>query len=62
MISIISGAVIAGVGAFGLWSFMPKNGVTHRLVTVPFLDSVIPTVIVATLAVGISLIIAGIVS
>ena len=62
MISIISGVIIASAGATGLWIMLPKKGVTHRLAKVPFLDSVIPTVIVAVLATGVALIISGVVS
>jgi hypothetical protein len=59
MLSIISGAIVAGGGGVGLWYFMPSNGQTHPLATKPLLDSVIPIAIVAALAIGAAMIVAG---
>ncbi len=60
MISIISGAIVAGGGGAGLWYFMPHNGKPHRLTKMPLLDSLIPIAIVTALAIGVALIVAGI--
>lgn len=61
MISIVSGLVVFGAGAAGLWHFMPTDGQVHPLAKMPFLDSLIPIAIVTALALGTALIIAGIV-
>lgn len=61
MISILSGIIITGAGGAGLWYFMPHNGVIHPIARKPLVDSLVPIGIVAALAVGIALIIAGIV-
>ncbi len=60
MLSIVSGLIVAGGGGFGLWYFKPHNGKLHPLAQAPFLDSLIPIGIVTALAIGVSLIIAGI--
>ncbi len=61
MVSIISGIVIL-CGCFGgIWYFKPRNGQVHWHTKVPVLDSVLPVMLVAGLAVGVSIIIAGIV-
>ncbi len=59
MLSIISGIVVAGGGGAGLWYMMPRGGVIHPLAKKPLLDSLIPIAIVAALAVGVALIVAG---
>ncbi len=59
MMSVISGLVVFGAGAGGLWLMIPRNGVPHHLARVPFLDSLIPITIVAALAVGLALVING---
>ena len=59
MISIVSGLVVFGAGAAGLWYFLPTNGRVHPLAKKPFLDSLIPIAIVTALAIGTALIIAG---
>ncbi|MGH6664502.1 MAG: hypothetical protein ACREB2_06310 [Pseudolabrys sp.] len=60
MLSIISGAIVAGGGGAGLWYFMPNNGQPHRLTVTPLLDSLIPIAIVTALAIGIALVVAGV--
>ncbi len=60
MISIVSGFVVSGGGAAGLWHFMPTNGVLHPYTKMVLLDSLIPIAIVTSLAVGVALIVAGI--
>ncbi|MGH6725241.1 MAG: hypothetical protein ACREB8_01685 [Pseudolabrys sp.] len=62
MISVISGLIVAGGGGAGLWYLMPRNGEPHRLARAPLLDSLLPISIVAALAVGVAMIVAGIVS
>ncbi len=60
MLSIISGAIVAGGGGGGLWYFMPNKGQPHRLTVIPLLDSLIPIAIVTALAIGVALIVAGV--
>lgn len=57
--SIISGLIVVGGGGASLWYFMPRNGQVHRLARAPLLDSLIPIAIVASLAVGVALIVNG---
>jgi len=61
MFSIISGVIIAGAGGTGLWYFMPRGGQPHPLATKPFVDPLIPIGIVSALAIGVALVIAGMV-
>ena len=61
MLSILSGAVLFGAGAAGLWHLLPRNGRVHPLATMPFLESMIPIAIVSVSAIGLALIIAGVV-
>ncbi len=60
MISILSGIVVTGAGGASLWYLMPNNGVPHRLARAPLLDSIIPIGIVSALAIGVALIVAGV--
>jgi hypothetical protein len=60
MISIISGFVVSGAGAAGLWFAMPKHGQPQWFAKAPVLDWLIPTAIVAALAIGVALVISGI--
>jgi hypothetical protein len=62
MISIISGFVVTGAGAAGLWFAMPKNDQARAFPNAPVLDWLIPTAIVAALAIGVALIMSGFVS
>jgi hypothetical protein len=61
MISFICGIVITGAGGASLWMLMPRNGQPHRLATTPVLDSIIPVCIVSAFAIGVALIVAGVV-
>jgi hypothetical protein len=61
MFSIISGVIVAGGGGASLWYFRPRNGQMHPLAAKPFLDSTIPIAIVSALAIGLALIVAGVV-
>jgi hypothetical protein len=60
MISILSGVVVSGAGAAGLWFAMPRNGHAQWFAKAPVLDWLIPTAIVAALAIGVALVISGI--
>lgn len=62
MISILSGIVMTGAGGASLWYFMPRNGVIHPLARKTLLDSIIPIGIVTALAVGVALMVAGVVT
>ena len=59
MLSIVSGIIVIGGGAAGLWCMLPRDGVTHPLAKKPLLDSLIPIAIVSALAIGVALIISG---
>jgi len=61
MISVISGLIVASGGGAGLWYLMPRNGEPHHLARTPVLDSLLPIAIVAAFAIGVALIVAGIV-
>jgi hypothetical protein len=60
MISVISGVIVAGGGVAGLWYCKPRNGQVHPLATKPLLDSLIPILIVSAFAIGIALVVAGV--
>ncbi len=62
MFSIISGVFVAGSGGASLWYLRPRNGQVHPLAVKPLLDSSIPIGIVSALAIGVALIVAGVVS
>ena len=59
MISILSGFVVTGAGAAGLWFAMPRNGSAQWFTKAPVLDWLIPTAIVAALAIGMALVVSG---
>ena len=60
MLSVILGVAVTGAGGACLWHLMPTNGEVHPLVTRPFLSSLIPIGIVSSLAIGIPLIVFGV--
>lgn len=60
MLHIISGLVVAGSGAAGLWYCRPRNGQVHPLAVTPVLEWSIPIGIVTALALGSALIVSGI--
>jgi hypothetical protein len=62
MFSIISGAIAIGGGGAGIWYLMPRHGQLHPLARAPFLDSLLPIGIVTAFALGLALIVAGIVN
>jgi hypothetical protein len=59
MLDIISGVVVFGGGGVDLWYFMPTNGNVHPLAKRALLDSLVPITIVNTLAIGTTMIVAG---
>jgi hypothetical protein len=61
MIAFLSGLVVTGAGGASLWYFKPRDGQMNVLALKPVLDFLIPIGIVTTLAVGIALIVDGIV-
>jgi hypothetical protein len=61
MVSLLSGIVVTGAGGASLWYFMPRGGQIHPLARKPLVDSLIPIGIVSALAIGVALIVAGIV-
>jgi hypothetical protein len=62
MLSILSGAVMAGGGGASLWYLRPRNGQVHPLAARPLLDTLIPIAIVSAVAIGVALMVAGVVS
>jgi len=61
MFSLLSGMIVLGGSATGLWYFLPRDGKSHPLVKRPLLDSVIPISIVSGLGIGVALIVATLV-
>jgi hypothetical protein len=61
MLSFISGLVVTGAGGASLWYFKPRNGIPNALAIKPVLDFAIPIAIVSTLALGVALIVDGLV-
>lgn len=61
MLSVLSGLIVTGAGGASLWYFMPRGGVIHPLARKPLVDSMIPIGIVSALAIGVALIVAGLV-
>ena len=60
MFQFVSGLVVAGSGAAGLWYCRPRNGQIHPLAIKPVLDWLIPISIVTALALGCALIVSGV--
>ena len=60
MLYFVSGLVVTGAGVGGLWYCRPRNGQVHPLAVKPVLDWLIPIGIVTALALGIALIISGV--
>jgi hypothetical protein len=60
MLYFVSGLVVAGSGAASLWYCRPHNGQLNPLVVKPVLDWLIPIAIVTALALGIALIVTGV--
>ena len=59
MLSILSGAVLVGVGGTTFWWFTPRKGVVHPMVLKPFFDSSLTIAVMGVLAVGLALLISG---
>ncbi len=62
MLSVLSGVIVAGAGVGGFWYIKPRNGQVHWLATKPVLDWLIPILIVSALAIGLSMVVAGVMS
>ena len=59
MLSIISGVVVIGAAAGGLWYAKPRNGQVQWFAEAPVLEWLIPIAILGTVAIGIGLVISG---
>jgi len=59
MFYFVSGLVVAGSGAAGLWYCRPRNDRVHPLAVTPALDWLIPIAIVTALALGITMMASG---
>jgi hypothetical protein len=55
----ILGLLITGVSAGTFWYLLPKNGEVHRLVTMPFLDQLVPVSLVSGLAIGTTMLVSA---
>lgn len=55
----ILGLLITGVSAGAFWYLLPKNGEVHPIVTMPFLDQLLPVSLVSGLAIGITMFISA---
>lgn len=60
VVSVLSGFGVFAAGGAALWYMMPTNGQVHPLARKPLLDSLIPIAIISALAIGVALIISGI--
>ena len=58
MTAIVGALVLLGAGGV-LWLLLPRNGKTHPLATTPYVDVIIPVLLVASIPVGIALIAHG---
>jgi hypothetical protein len=62
MLSIISGLVLTGGGGVSLWYLRPQGGQPHPWARIALLDSLIPIGVVAAFAIGVALIVSGVVA
>jgi hypothetical protein len=60
MLYFVSGLFVTGSGVAGLMYCRPRNGQVHPLALKPGLDFIIPIGIVTALALGIGLIVSGV--
>lgn len=60
MLYFVSGLVVTGAGIGGLWYCRPRNGQVQPLAVKPVLDWLVPIGIVTALALGVALIISGV--
>jgi hypothetical protein len=61
MFSILSGVAVFGAGIGGLWYCKPQQGRVQWFIQAPVLEWLVPTAIVTTLAVGLALVVSGVV-
>lgn len=62
MLSIISGVVVVGAAAGGLWYAKPRDGQVRWFAEAPVLEWLIPIAILGTLAIGVGLMVSGVAS
>ncbi len=60
MFSVISGVIVTGAGVGGLWYCRPRDGHINPLVAKNVFDWLIPILIVTALAIGIALVVSGV--
>jgi hypothetical protein len=60
MLYFLSGVLVTSGGAAGLWYCRPRNGQVNPLAVKPGLEFLIPIGIVTALALGIALIVSGV--
>ena len=61
MLYFFSGLILAGAGIGGFWYCRPRNGQVNALAMKPGLDFMIPIGIVTALALGLALIVSGVI-
>ncbi len=61
MLYLMSGVAVTSAGVGSLWYLRPQNGQVNSLALKPVLDWLIPIGIVTALALGVALIVAGVV-
>jgi hypothetical protein len=54
MLVALAGLLAAVIAAAALWHLMPSNGKIHPWVTMPYLESTIPLVIMAGFVLGLA--------
>lgn len=62
MASFVVGLVVTAASGAALWYFMPKNGVVSRYMTMPFVQTLVPIGITSGFAIGVTLMLRGILS
>jgi hypothetical protein len=60
MLLVLSGLVLFAAAVAMLWRFKPREGQVNRWVTMPILQSTIPITITAGAALGLAMIVAGV--
>lgn len=62
MASFVVGLVATAASGVTLWWFMPTNGVASRYMTMPFVQTLVPIGITSGFAIGVTLMLRGILS
>jgi hypothetical protein len=60
MLYFVSGLVVTGSGAAGLWYCLPHNGQVRPLIVMPVLEWLLPVAIVFALTLGFAMMVSGV--